>query len=131
MSSTQANEQPVLVVYDIRGIQDFVFRTNRVRDIVGASAIVADVLENSIREWFEQKKNPAEFVFEWYDKAANDAKNFSFIDQVNVQQRCFTLAAATPMRPTAAMTWPWKPANGSRGKSSGTPTPALPPPAST
>lgn len=85
MSSTQANEQPVLVVYDIRGIQDFVFRTNRVRDIVGASAIVADVLENSIREWFEQKKNPAEFVFEWYDKAANDAKNFSFIDQVNVQ----------------------------------------------
>lgn len=85
LSSTQANEQPVLVVYDIRGIQDFVFRTNRVKDIVGASAIVADVLENSIKGWFEQQGNIKEFVFEWFDSSANAAKPFLFRDDPGIQ----------------------------------------------
>ena len=30
-------EKEVLVMYDIREIQNFIFRTNKVKDIVGAS----------------------------------------------------------------------------------------------
>lgn len=40
----------VLVMYDVRGIQNYIFRTNHIKDIIGASAMV----ENIITEGLEQ-----------------------------------------------------------------------------
>lgn len=41
---------PVLSMYDIRGIQDYIFRTNRVKEIVGASLIVEDIIKETLIE---------------------------------------------------------------------------------
>lgn len=70
--------QPVLAIYDLRGIQEFIFRTNRVKEIIGASQIVENLLEAALssfvngREgenhnlrWFDDKtREPCPFVFD-------------------------------------------------------------------
>lgn len=40
----------VLAMYDIRGIQKYIFRTEKVKDAIGASAIVENIIENALRE---------------------------------------------------------------------------------
>lgn len=37
----------VLAMYDIRGIQDYIFKTNRVKEIIGASALVENIIEKA------------------------------------------------------------------------------------
>ena len=41
--------KPVLAIYDIRGIQNYIFRTNRVKEIIGASNIVQDLFETILK----------------------------------------------------------------------------------
>ena len=38
--------QPVLAMYDIRGKQDFIFRTNKLQEIVGGSWIIRDLYKD-------------------------------------------------------------------------------------
>lgn len=37
-------EESVLVMYDVRGIQEYIFRTAKVKDAIGASGIVEDII---------------------------------------------------------------------------------------
>lgn len=39
----------VLAMYDVRGKQDFIFRTNKLKEIVGASWIIRDVFEDYLK----------------------------------------------------------------------------------
>lgn len=41
--------QSVLAMYDVRGIQKYIFRTAKVQDAVGASAIVEDIILEALR----------------------------------------------------------------------------------
>ena len=41
-------EATVLALYDLRGIQSFIFRTNKLREIIGASEIIRTLLENAL-----------------------------------------------------------------------------------
>ena len=38
------DNEAVIAIYDVRGIQDYIFRTNKVKEIVGASLIVDDLI---------------------------------------------------------------------------------------
>lgn len=49
-------KKEVLVLYDVREIQKYIFRTNKVKDIIGASILVEGILERGISEC--EKKNP-------------------------------------------------------------------------
>lgn len=40
------DNQPVLAIYDIRGKQEFIFRTNKIQEIVGASWIIRDCFKD-------------------------------------------------------------------------------------
>lgn len=42
------NNKEVLVMYDIRDIQKYIFNTNKVRDIIGASMLVDNLLEEGL-----------------------------------------------------------------------------------
>ena len=37
----------VLAMYDVRGIQAYIFRTNKVKDIIGASRLVEDIIRDA------------------------------------------------------------------------------------
>jgi len=47
-------EEAVIVMYDIRDIQKFIFNSNRLKDIIGASILVEDLLAKGIRECGEK-----------------------------------------------------------------------------
>lgn len=55
---------PVLAMYDVRGIQDYIFRTNRVKEIIGASEIVDDIIMETIKEASDFIKKE-EKIIEW------------------------------------------------------------------
>lgn len=40
----------VLAMYDVRGIQAYIFRTNKVKDIIGASTLVDNIIQKAFRE---------------------------------------------------------------------------------
>ena len=47
----------VLAMYDVRGIQDYIFRTSKMKDAIGASAIVEDILDNALEYTFRRMHN--------------------------------------------------------------------------
>lgn len=42
-------DKPVLAMYDVRGIQKYIFRTAKVKDAIGASAIVENIIEEALQ----------------------------------------------------------------------------------
>lgn len=48
--------QAVLAMYDVRGIQKYIFRTAKVQDAIGASAIVEDIILEALEKACETKR---------------------------------------------------------------------------
>lgn len=61
--------KPVLAIYDIRGIQNYIFRTNRIKEIIGASNIVQDLFETILREAVDSvlkiEQDPEQYRINW------------------------------------------------------------------
>ena len=66
------NENYVLAMYDVRGIQDYIYRTPKVKDTIGASKIVEDIipeaLVNAITKVKEQSSNEITYDIDWADE---------------------------------------------------------------
>lgn len=48
--------QQVLAMYDVRGIQSYIFKSNAAKEIVGASALVEKIITNGLREYVQAQK---------------------------------------------------------------------------
>lgn len=57
--------QPVLAMYDVRGIQKYIFRTTKVKDAVGASAIVEDIIAEALRYAVDSMKPSPSMEMQW------------------------------------------------------------------
>lgn len=60
----------ILAIYDMSGIQRFIFATNKVKEITGASQIVHNALYKNVSECFGMKENDWE-----NDKVTDDGKS--------------------------------------------------------
>jgi len=57
-----------LVMYDVRGIQDYIFRTPKIKDAIGASAIVENIIMDALRYAVGKMNLPQEsYSLEWFD----------------------------------------------------------------
>ena len=68
--TTIPDNVPVLAMYDVRGIQDYIFRTSNTDDVVGASVIVETIIEDALSTAIEAEPN-AEILkdgLEWLEK---------------------------------------------------------------
>ena len=45
---TDLLNKPVLAMYDVRGIQSYIFKSNKAKEIIGASILVADVITKGL-----------------------------------------------------------------------------------
>ena len=45
----ELRQKPVLAMYDVRGIQGYIFSTNRIKDIIGASELVENIIIDGLR----------------------------------------------------------------------------------
>lgn len=59
-------EKEVLAMYDVRGIQDYIFRTNRIKEIIGASILVENIIIEGIRNIIKQFGwNEEQYLTDW------------------------------------------------------------------
>ena len=63
--------KPVIAIYDVRGIQDYIFRTNKVKEIVGASLIVDNLVISEFKKAIQDNNNidENEVILNWESKA--------------------------------------------------------------
>ena len=47
----QLLDKEVLAMYDVRGIQSYIFKTNKAKEIVGASVLVANIITDGLEEY--------------------------------------------------------------------------------
>lgn len=59
------DSETVIAMYDVRGIQEYVFRTNRVKEIMGASMIVRDILRDALEYAVEKQGIKEKCITEW------------------------------------------------------------------
>lgn len=80
------NSKEVIAIYDIRGIQNYIFRTNRVKEIIGASNIVQQlfesILEEAVLEVKKEKNQSDAYIYciNW-----REAFEYQFEENKNVQ----------------------------------------------
>lgn len=48
-------DKKVLAMYDVRGIQNYIFKSNLAKEIIGASAIVDSIIINGLEEYKKTK----------------------------------------------------------------------------
>lgn len=66
----------VLAMYDIRGIQGYIFKTNAVKEIIGASKLVDDIIINGLKDYVKNCVSPEEkdlYLVEWNNGDTADA----------------------------------------------------------
>lgn len=62
----ELKNKEVLAMYDIRGIQNYIFRTNRIKEIVGASVLVENIIMNGFRYIIEKMElDKTKYLTEW------------------------------------------------------------------
>lgn len=79
-------QERVLTMYDVRGIQEYIFRTAKVKDAIGASGIVEDIIYKALKAAIRHLKEagrPVTYDLDWYDE--NGVQEYSAEDEKDVQ----------------------------------------------
>lgn len=74
------NSRYILAKYDVSGIQDYIFATNRLQEIAGASYQVTRVLEEFLIQVFRQEASPEEVILEW-----NNGDGLRLLEHENIR----------------------------------------------
>lgn len=69
-------------MYDVRGIQNYVFKTNAVKEIVGASKIIDGIIINGLKEFKEGTSDKSLYLLDW----KNDSST-AFLDDTNIMMQ--------------------------------------------
>lgn len=67
---TELGNIPVLAMYDVRGIQRYIFSTNRVRDIIGASNLVENILQDGLAaasSFMKEMQADGQYLVNWLE----------------------------------------------------------------
>lgn len=67
-SDTSDLKTPVIAMYDVRGIQNYIFRTQKVKDAMGASALVETIITDALREAVKACDCEEQSVLDWHDE---------------------------------------------------------------
>ncbi len=68
----ERSKKPVLAMYDVRGIQKYIFRTAKVKDAIGASRIVENIILEALEDAVKEVSRTGEAIkacLEWYGEA--------------------------------------------------------------
>ena len=77
----------VLAMYDVRGIQAYIFRTNKVKDIIGASTLVDNIIRKAFHEASEKVFGEAkeQVVIEKWEEEKGEEIRFLSDDTIRAQ----------------------------------------------
>ena len=46
----------VLAMHDVRGIQSYIFKTNKIKEIIGASVVIDNIILDGLKEYIKDKE---------------------------------------------------------------------------
>ncbi|HIY02974.1 MAG TPA: hypothetical protein IAA26_14210 [Candidatus Blautia faecipullorum] len=78
------NNEPYMAMYDVRGIQDYIFKTNYAKEIIGASYLVDSIIINGLREYIKTLE-PGEQCRYMLDWEHDDASAFQSHEEILMQ----------------------------------------------
>lgn len=82
-------KKALLAILDVRGIQKYIFRTNKVRECVGASAMVENLITNGLEAVRKQRGDSEDmFLLDWTgedSKKDRDGLRFEMNEQIQLQ----------------------------------------------
>lgn len=62
----ELKNKEVLAMYDVRGIQNYIFRTNRIKEIIGASVLVENIILNGFQSILEEMRlEKTKYMTDW------------------------------------------------------------------
>ena len=76
-------DKKVLAMYDVRGIQNYIFKSNLAKEIIGASAIVDSIIINGLEEYKKTKieiEKRNYYLTDWKNDNANEFFDNSHVD---------------------------------------------------
>lgn len=83
---TELIHQEVLAMYDVRGIQNYIFKSNAAKEIIGASKLVEKIVTDGINTYIKncvEEINQSKYMTEWeHDNATAFLDDGSIIMQV-------------------------------------------------
>lgn len=88
------NQGETLVMYDVRGIQDYIFRTNKIVNVMGASHIIEGIILNSLYAAVQalglstdEEEETAEVLLDWEKGCKKDKEMLRFLadDAIKIQ----------------------------------------------
>lgn len=88
-------ERPVIAQYDVRGIQNFIFRTNKLKEIIGASHLIDNLFEDmlsTVLKILKIKENDY-YLLNW----KRNLDSYQFDDNVNIQMEILYANAGNAM----------------------------------
>ena len=63
-------QQKFLAMYDVRGIQSYIFRTNKVKEIIGASKIVETIIQDALESAVTKLNIKNHAILSWENEEA-------------------------------------------------------------
>lgn len=67
-------DQQVLAMYDVRGIQNYIFKSNAAKEIIGASVLVDSIITDGLKAYIENNgKDQGRYLTDWKN---DDPKDF-------------------------------------------------------
>lgn len=80
------NQIEVLCAYDVRGIQDYIFRTNKISDAMGASRIIEGIISKAMKTAVEELHITESVLLDWESDEGRkaDRKKLRFAEQKSV-----------------------------------------------
>ena len=80
----ELKQKEVLAMYDVRGIQDYIFRSNDLQEIIGASNLVEDIIITGLQQVIISNKewDKREFLTDW----END-KGTEFLENIDIKMQ--------------------------------------------
>lgn len=77
-------DKDFFIIYDVRGIQKYIFKTTKLKEIIGASNIIRNILDCAISEYY--KNNKECLINNWTTKEGNLGNScFEFIKNKNIK----------------------------------------------
>lgn len=78
---TELLDKEVLAMYDVRGIQSYIFKSNKAKEIIGASVIVANIITDGLKKYKESMPEDEQkgYLLDW----KNDSPT-AFIDNSDI-----------------------------------------------
>ncbi len=79
----ELKSKEVLAVYDVRGIQSYIYRTNKIKEIVGASVIVENIITDGLNNIIDHRGlDKKHYIVDWENE-----ENMAYLDDPKVMMQ--------------------------------------------